>query len=180
MTIASCILLTLQNSCLHPDTNRLLNGHGSTCQATDPGDDMRTALVMMTILGCDDGTTDCQYIATINQRWPTIELCNAVSEKELGAFINVSYPTVIAVCQDPAVAETPKAKAPTPSGNAAASTMEAVPTPAEERAEEQSLARRALERTRSVLPTADGMRNLVERQVNRVEDGYSWVIRKLR
>ncbi|MGN7293729.1 hypothetical protein [Rhizobium sp. SAFR-030] len=141
---------------------------------------MRTALVMMTILGCDDGTTDCQYIATINQRWPTIELCNAVSEKELGAFTNVSYPTVIAVCQDPAVAEAPNAKAQTPADDTAVSTMAAVPTPAEERAEEQSLARRALERTKAVLPTIDGMRNLVEKQVNLVEDGYSWMVRKLR
>ncbi|MGF9691307.1 hypothetical protein AAIH46_00695 [Rhizobium sp. 0TCS1.26] len=141
---------------------------------------MRTALVMMTILGCDDGTTDCQYIATINQRWPTIELCNAVSEKELGAFTNVSYPTVIAVCQDPAVAEAPKAEEKRPADTNAVNTMAAVPTPAEERAEEQSLARRALERTKAVLPTVDGMRNLVEKQVNLVEDGYSWMVRKLR
>jgi hypothetical protein len=141
---------------------------------------MRTALVMMTILGCDDGTTDCQYIATINQRWPTIELCNAVSEKELGAFTNVSYPTVIAVCQDPAAAEAPKAEEKRAADTNAVNTMAALPTPAEERAEEQSLARRALERTKAVLPTVDGMRNLVEKQVNLVEDGYSWMIRKLR
>ncbi len=139
---------------------------------------MRTALVMMTILGCDDSATDCHYVATINQRWPTIELCNAVSEKELAAFTNISYPTVVAVCQDPSSA-TVKADA-AASGDALPSAEVAAPTPAVERAEEQSLARQALNRLKTVVPSRNDMRNLIERPVHLVEDGYTWVIRKLR
>lgn len=139
---------------------------------------MRTALVMMTILGCDDSATDCHYVATINQRWPTIELCNAVSEKELSAFTNVSYPTVIAVCQDPTSA-TVKADAAT-SGDAMPATDAPEQTPAVERAEEQSLAREALNRLKTVVPSRQDMRTIVERPVHLMEDGYSWVIRKLR
>lgn len=139
---------------------------------------MRTALVMMTILGCDDSATDCHYVATINQRWPTIELCNAVSEKELSAFTNISYPTVIAVCQDPSSA-TVKADA-LAAGDVIPSSKAATPDPAEKRAEEQSLAREALSRLKTVLPSRENMRSLVERPVHLVEDGYSWVIRKIR
>ncbi|WP_165219629.1 hypothetical protein [Affinirhizobium pseudoryzae] len=139
---------------------------------------MRTALVMMTILGCDDSATDCHYVATINQRWPTIELCNAVSEKELSAFTNISYPTVVAVCQDPTSA-TVKADA-AASGDAIPSSEAPAPTPALERAEEQSLARQALNRLKTVMPSRDKVRDLVARPIHLVEDGYSWVIRTLR
>ncbi|MCY1668717.1 hypothetical protein [Rhizobium sp. SL86] len=139
---------------------------------------MRTALVMMTILGCDDSATDCHYVATINQRWPTIELCNAVSEKELSAFTNISFPTVVAVCQDPTSATV---KADTlAAGDALPLPKATTPDPAEERAEEQSLARQALTRLKTVLPSRKNMRNIVERPVHLVEDGYTWVIRKLR
>ncbi len=134
---------------------------------------MRTAMVIMTILGCDDGTVDCHYIATINQRWTSVALCNAVSEKELAAFTNVSYPTVMAVCQDTTVAAT-DTKAPASSPAAPVLSAE------QEREEEQTFARRALDRAKSVIPTMDGMRDIVSKPVHLVEDGYAWVIRKLR
>lgn len=147
---------------------------------------MRTALVMMTILGCDDSATDCHYIATLQQRWPTIELCNSVSEKELAAFANVSYPVVIAVCQDPTIAQ---AKAPVPSERPVASTpsssgAELQPsadlTPAEERAQEQNLAQQAIGRVKDILPSREAVGKLVKSPVRMVEDGYAWVARRLR
>lgn len=136
---------------------------------------MRTALVLMTILGCDDSATDCSYIATIKQRWQTIEQCNAVSEKELGRFINVSYPVVIAVCQDPVVTEAKAPDAPLKPPQ-----EPHVETPKEVRAEEQSLARRAINEVESILPTSKGMKNLVRKPVTMVQDGYSWVVKRLR
>jgi hypothetical protein len=139
---------------------------------------MRTAMVMMTILGCDDSATDCRYVATLEQRWPTLELCNAVSDKELAAFANISYPVVIAVCQDPTVVKA-EAAVPTQKPAVAASPLEPT-TPAEERAQEENLARQALGRVRDILPSGDAVRNLVQSPVRLVEDGYSWVARKLR
>ena len=62
---------------------------------------MKTALVLMTFLGCDDSATDCHYLATSQQRWTSIELCDAVSEKELERYANAPYPVVVAVCQTP-------------------------------------------------------------------------------
>ncbi|MDO1583708.1 hypothetical protein [Rhizobium oryzicola] len=135
---------------------------------------MRTALVLMTILGCDDSATDCSYIATLQQRWQTIEQCNAVSEKELGRFVNVSYPVVIAVCQDPSITEAKAPEAPH-----SVPLLQAT-TPAEKRAEEQSLARQAIDKVQSILPTSEGMKNLVRKPVTMVQDGYAWVVKRLR
>lgn len=138
---------------------------------------MRTVMVMMTILGCDDSATDCRYVATLEQRWPTLELCNAVSDKELAAFANISYPVVIAVCQDPTVV---KAETAVPTQKPAATLPIEPTTPEEQRAQEQNLAQQALARVRDVLPSGDSVRNLVQSPVRLVEGGYSWVARKLR
>jgi hypothetical protein len=138
---------------------------------------MQAALIMMTILGCDDSATDCRYIATLNQRWPTIEMCDAVSEKQLQSYINVSYPVVVAVCQDPRrTQDTAQATAPLPSP----APLKAPETAAEERAEEQTLAQQAIARARTILPTGERMRSLVQSPLRMAEDGYSWVIKKLR
>ena len=61
---------------------------------------MNAAIIVMTILGCDDSATDCHYIATSAQRWTTIELCDSVSDKELAGYANAPYPLVIAVWAD--------------------------------------------------------------------------------
>lgn len=135
---------------------------------------MQAALIMMTILGCDDSATDCQYIATLNQRWPSMALCDSVSEKELQAFVNVSYPVVIAVCQDPNVTQAKPATSP------ALPPMQAPPSAAQERAQEQTLAQQAINRAKSILPDAEKMHNLMRSPLRLAEDGYSWVVRKLR
>ena len=136
---------------------------------------MRTAMVIMTILGCDDSATDCQYVATLNQRWPSVELCNAVSEKELSRFANVSYPVVIAVCQDPTVAS---ASPTAPKSTDTTGSPE--PTPEETRQEEQSMAAKAMDRVKTILPTRDNVENLIKGPVRIVESGYSWVAQRLR
>ncbi|MFD1744325.1 hypothetical protein ACFSE1_02515 [Rhizobium helianthi] len=141
---------------------------------------MLTAMVMMTILGCDDGVTDCQYVATLKKRWTTIERCNAVSEKELANFANVSFPVVIAVCQNPAVAETkPAQTAPASEANGSGPPH---PEPTEQQilAEERSLGQKAIEHVSSILPSKDSVQNLLHGPIRVIEDGYSWVAKRLR
>lgn len=145
-----------------------------------PGTDMNSALIVMTILGCNDSGTDCHYIATANQRWPTIAMCDAVSEEQLPNYANHPYPVIIAVCQNPEVARLPlsipvpqtKPQQPeneiTPEGQFAEVTEE----------EKRSLAERAIERVRNVLPTTEGVRTLVNSPVRLMEDGYSWVAKR--
>lgn len=141
---------------------------------------MNAAIIAMTILGCDDAVKDCQYIATLQQRWPSIEMCNAVSEQQLTSFANVSYPVVIAVCQDPTASETadnapPQAK--TPDAETAAKPPE---TEEQKREEERGMAARAISRVTSVLPSSDGIRTLFGKPVRLVENSYSWVAKKFR
>lgn len=60
---------------------------------------MKAALIVMTILGCDDNVTQCHYISTVNGDWPSIAQCDTESQKELPRFSDRNYPVVVAVCE---------------------------------------------------------------------------------
>lgn len=132
---------------------------------------MKTAFVLMTILGCDDSAVDCQHVATLQQQWTSIELCDAASEKELGNYANAPYPVVVAVCQTP---EAQTAEAQTPETDAAATATQA-PIAAEQ---EQSLTAQAITRVRRILPSTEGVKNLFVKPVRIVEDSYSWMAKR--
>ncbi|WJR66574.1 hypothetical protein QTA58_20540 [Neorhizobium sp. CSC1952] len=143
---------------------------------------MNAALIVMTILGCDDAGTDCHYIATAENRWPTIEMCDAVSEDQLAGYVSQPYPMIIAVCQKPETTEVanapvpqakPGAPASGPAPQAAPVTLEVTPQ------EKETLAERAIHRVKAVLPTTEGVKTLMVKPVRLVEDSYSWVARKL-
>ncbi|MGE7369434.1 hypothetical protein ACQKKX_10235 [Neorhizobium sp. NPDC001467] len=141
---------------------------------------MNAAIIAMTILGCDDAVKDCQYIATLQPRWPSIEMCNAVSEEQLASFANVSYPVVIAVCQDPAASETAENIAPAPQ-QPQPGTASAPPQSEEQlRAQERGMAAHAISRVTAVLPSSEGIRALVGKPARLVESSYSWVAKKFR
>lgn len=133
---------------------------------------MRTALVLMTILGCDDSATDCRHIATLQQRWTSIELCDAESEKQLGNYANASFPVVVAVCQTP---EVPADKPTT--ANAAPSDSQP-PAKQTEAQEEETLTARAITRVKKILPSTEGVKEVLGKPVRMVEDSYSWIARR--
>lgn len=62
---------------------------------------MQTALILMSILGCDDTATQCHHIEVLEQRWATLQACDADSEKQLSTYSSINYPVVVAVCQTP-------------------------------------------------------------------------------
>ncbi len=151
---------------------------------------MNAALIVMTILGCNDAGTDCHYIATEEQRWPTVALCDSVSEQHLPSYASQPYPVLIAVCQNPedvaAATVVPKAR-PAPAATPdAANTAEpqAAPQVAEQTQEpvsedeKETLADRAIQRVKTVLPTTEGVKTVMTKPVRLVEDGYSWVARR--
>jgi hypothetical protein len=141
---------------------------------------MKTAFVLMTILGCDDSAVDCHHVATLQQQWTSIELCDAASEKELGNYANAPYPVVVAVCQTPDAPDTQTAGAPTtgqPTTTAEAH-VEAdgqAPMTAEH---EQSLTAQAITRVRRILPSTEGVKNLFVKPVRIVENSYSWMAKR--
>lgn len=131
---------------------------------------MNPAIIILTILGCDDSGTECHYVATSEKRWPSVEMCSANSDNELASYSNAPYPVIIAVCQTPQeteVVSVPKAETPQ------------APPAVEVTADgERSLAGRAIARVKAVLPTTEGVRTLMQKPVRLVEESYSWVARK--
>ncbi|MFK0207832.1 hypothetical protein [Agrobacterium sp. NPDC090283] len=136
---------------------------------------MKTALVLMTFLGCDDSATDCHYLATSQQRWTSIELCDAVSEKELERFANASYPVVVAVCQTPGE-QTPQTAGTQPPAAAPADAQPA--TAAVTPKEEESLTKQAISRVSRILPSTEGIKHLLGTPVRMVENSYSWIAKR--
>lgn len=137
---------------------------------------MNPAIIILTILGCDDSGTECHYVATSEKRWPTVEMCSAHSDKELAGYANAPYPVVIAVCQKPHETELAGGKAP-PAATSSPGAMDINRAPVTAEGE-QSLASRAIARVKAVLPTTEGVRTLMQKPVRLVEESYSWVARK--
>jgi hypothetical protein len=142
---------------------------------------MKAALIVMTILGCDDSATQCHYISTVEGSWQTVALCDRESEKQLPKFSNDhNYPVIVAVCETASNDMTAMADpAPLPQLNPTQLDQqpELVPTAPETEAK-PNLPRRALAFITGALPDAEQLRNAVTKPVHYVEDGYSWVARK--
>jgi hypothetical protein len=156
---------------------------------------MQTALIIMTILGCDDSATQCHYVEMLDERWATIQECDAHSEDRLRGYANIDYPVVVAVCQTPGASgiEEVAAEQGQPlqdTDSMAPAVQEAlvpqVDIPAEntEQAQlsndeaEAGLAARMLKRVQDALPDAESIKSLVTEPVHVVTDSYSWVARR--
>ncbi|THV13529.1 hypothetical protein [Rhizobium rhizophilum] len=137
---------------------------------------MKTALIMMTILGCDDSVSQCEFVETPVERFVSIELCDAASEEILGRYTNISYPTAVAVCQmpPPEIAEAIAASNQTlaDTGEQAQATM-----PTEE--QHRTLKDRAVDAVRQVLPGTAQIKMIFEKPIHVVSDSYSWVAKKI-
>ncbi len=59
---------------------------------------MKTAIVVMTILGCGHGENACEYIRTVDAVWATPTECQMQAETHLKASVDANYPNVVAVC----------------------------------------------------------------------------------
>ncbi|MCZ7469733.1 hypothetical protein M0412_04240 [Agrobacterium sp. O3.4] len=138
---------------------------------------MKTALVLMTFLGCDDSATDCHYLATSQQRWTSIELCDAVSEKELERYANASYPVVVAVCQTPGE-QTPQTAGTQPPAATAPTDTTPQATAAVTPKEEESLTKQAISRVGRILPSTEGIKHFLGTPVRMVENSYSWIAKR--
>lgn len=136
---------------------------------------MQAVLIAMTILGCDDSVTQCNYVATVDKRWESVAACDAEAERRLKAYANVSYPSVIAVCEAPkalAAAEPPK-PAPLPTAGAA-------PEPAEQPAGRLAgFAENIAGQVRAHLPSGRDVKETLSKPVHFVSASYSWVVTRL-
>jgi len=136
---------------------------------------MKTALIMMTILGCDDSVSQCAYVETPPERFVSIELCNAASEEVLGRYTDIGYPTAVAVCQLPPPEITEALAAQSPANSAQTATPAVAPT--EE--QQKTLKDRAIEAVREVLPGKAEIKMIFEKPIHVVAESYSWVAKKI-
>jgi hypothetical protein len=137
---------------------------------------MKTALIMMTILGCDDSVSQCAFVETPAERFVSIELCDAASEEILGRYTNIGYPTAVAVCQmpPPEVAKAIADSNPTPS-ETGPQPPAAMPTEEQHR----TLKDRAIDAVKQVLPGTAQIKMIFEKPIHVVSDSYSWVAKKI-
>lgn len=137
---------------------------------------MKTALIMMTILGCDDSVNQCEFVETPSERFVSIELCNAASEEILTRYGNIAYPTAVAVCQMPPPEITDALAPALPQGDdTAAAAAQALPT----EAQKKTLKDRAIDAVRQVLPGKAEIKMIFETPIHVVSDSYSWVAKKI-
>lgn len=132
---------------------------------------MQASLVIMTILGCNDSVSQCQYIATAEQRWVTVERCNADSEKALADYSSAKFPSIVAFCQKQTV-DQPHVTTADPEVN------KAVPQPVPE-AEKRTLAGRAIQKVKEVLPGKADIKMVFTTPVHVVTDTYAWAAKTL-
>ena len=138
---------------------------------------MQTALILMTILGCDDAVTQCNYIATASPRYTSVELCDAASAAQLARFTDAGYPSVVAVCQKPAEADQQQtASAEKPQ---ALPLPETVPQVTAEPEKQPGIAARAVTLIGDALPTLDGVRSAIGKPSHYATASYSWLVRKI-
>ena len=142
---------------------------------------MNAAIIIMTILGCDDSATQCHYVQTVDQQWATIQTCDAASEAKLKSFSNIKYPVVVAVSQTPedsgiVDARVEDGMAATAAGPDVAAAPTATPDVAAD--EHPGMASRVLTQIKDVLPAAASIKSLIVKPVHFVTDSYSWVAQR--
>lgn len=165
---------------------------------------MQAALIIMTILGCDDSATQCHYVEMRDERWATVQACDAVSEDRLKGYSNLDYPVIVAVCQTPSdtglaevvdepeqdlvqtadtevdtslTSATPIPKADIPEAETAAldgNEPAGAPTPDAA----PGMTTRVLNLVREALPEKARIKALVSEPVHVVTDSYSWVVQR--
>lgn len=161
---------------------------------------MKTALIVMTILGCDDSATQCHYIDTVDSSWQSVALCDAQSETQMIRYQNSNYPVIAAVCetnsgqagggqtgggqtgggQQNADVEDDLSQPADNQANAATPPAAAAPEPPAPPTATQTagIASRTLSMLKRNLPDPAAIGDTMAKPFRYAEDGYSWVVRK--
>jgi hypothetical protein len=140
---------------------------------------MKAALIVMTIMGCDDSATQCHYIDTVPKSWQTVALCDAQAETYINRHQGKNYPVIVAVCETSGDRMTADVAKPAPDMTPAETTAEAtVPVPVETAETKQGLAARTLDFVKKAIPDKASLKAAVTTPVRYAEDGYSWVVKR--
>lgn len=133
---------------------------------------MKAAIIVMTILGCDDSATQCHYIDTADRSWQTVALCDAQAEAYINRHQNSNYPVIVAVCESAGDRMTAEIVEPAPETGPEGTATAGTDTP------EPGLTGRTLGLVRQAIPDVSVLKTAVSKPVHYIEDGYSWVVRR--
>lgn len=81
---------------------------------------MKTALIVMTLMGCDCDAQVCEYIRTADAGWASVENCRADLDTQIRQNTGAGFPLITATCAAKAVPEATIArtlKVPMPEGD---------------------------------------------------------------
>jgi hypothetical protein len=142
---------------------------------------VEAALIMMTVLGCDDSGVECTPVEVFEPKWETIAACDADAENVLDNFTNseASYPMIVAVCETPVDAASVDTLY---SNEEQASAVAENPADqlAEEAPKKHTLADIFAELADKSQPLTRSLKSSVDKPVHVVKDGYAWIIRKIK
>lgn len=133
---------------------------------------MKAALIVMTIMGCDDSATQCHYIDTVDRSWQSVALCDAQAETYINRHQDRNYPVIVAVCESSGDRMSAEVAVPEMESKAEAPPVELAET------EKQGLAARALGFVKKAIPDTAALKAAVRTPVRYAEDGYSWVVKR--
>ncbi len=60
---------------------------------------MGPAFYVLAILGCGEGETACEQIATAGSSYQSVDACNQASENALMSHVDAQFPVVVAQCR---------------------------------------------------------------------------------
>lgn len=147
---------------------------------------VKTAMIVMAIMGCDDSATKCTQLSVSEPRWPTVAACDKDSEKELTRYTNAHYPMIIAICQSPevtkaeAMQDNSAAKEPPATAQAPTAGQNEQEANATQKEDKPNLLERTFGLIKKAIPTTEGIKSAVVKPVHVIADGYSWVVRKVK
>lgn len=137
---------------------------------------VKAAMIVMSIMGCNDGGTHCVPLATSEPKWPTVAACDKESETALQKYTNANYPMIIAICQSPQMAEK---TSPVGADGAAENLPETnKPGSVSTAKVEPTLAAKTMDLIEKAIPTTDGIKNAFQTPVHVITNSYSWVVQK--
>ncbi len=59
---------------------------------------MKTALVVMTLLGCDCTVQECEYVQTVDGPWASVEACQADVTRQISNRADMAFPALTGFC----------------------------------------------------------------------------------
>lgn len=139
---------------------------------------MQAAIVIMSILGCNDQAMNCVHVQTLEKRWATVALCDVASEKELPKHANIGYPVVVAVCDIPKSFDTAA------DGHASDGVATLAPMTAPDTAagplpvSKPKLGDEAIRIVKNILPNVDTLKTTLSAPVRMVTGTWSWVAKR--